>query len=268
MPDARSTVRFAAVGDLHVTKASAGTLRSFFAQAGEAADALLLCGDLTDYGTREEAKVLADELSVVKVPVVAVLGNHDFETGEPHTVREVLAGVGVQVLDGEAVEIRGVGIAGAKGFAGGFGRGSLGAWGEPMIKQFVNEAIQEAMKLESALAKLRTPQRIALLHYSPIPGTVEGEPVEIFPFLGSSRLEDPLVRYPVSAVCHGHAHRGAPEGRTVNGVPVYNVARPLLQRLWPDRPPFRLIELPAAAPLPEGSPAGAGAMLAERAHQP
>jgi len=144
----------------------------------------------------------------------------------------------------EAVEIEGVGIAGAKGFAGGFGRGSLGAWGEPAIKLFVKEALNEAMKLESALAKLRTPRRIALLHYSPISGTVEGEPVDIFPFLGSSRLEEPLLRYPVDAVFHGHAHRGTLEARTINGVPVYNVAKPLLLRKHPDQPPFLLFELP------------------------
>ena len=243
-------IRFAAVGDLHCTKISAGTLRSFFAQAAEAADALLLCGDLTDYGTDEEAKVLAEELSVVQKPIVAVLGNHDFESGTPDHVREILTAGGVRLLDGEAVEVHGVGIAGAKGFAGGFGRGSLGSWGEAVIKQFVNEAIQEALKLESALAKLRTPQRVALLHYSPIAGTVEGEPVEIFPFLGSSRLEDPLVRYPVAAVFHGHAHRGTLEGRTVNGVPVYNVAKPLLHRTRPEQPPFRVLELAVDAPAP------------------
>jgi Icc-related predicted phosphoesterase len=237
-------IRFAAVGDVHCKKDSAGTLRGFFAQASEAADALLLCGDLTDYGTPEEAQVLADELSVVSVPIVAVLGNHDHESGTPDVVSKILAGVGVKVLDGEACELHGVGIAGAKGFAGGFGRGSLGPWGEPAIKQFVNEAIQEALKLESALAKLRTPRRIAMLHYAPIAGTVQGEPAEIYPFLGSSRLEDPLVRYPVNAVVHGHAHRGTPEGRTVNGVPVYNVAKPLLQRAYPDQPPFRLLEIP------------------------
>ncbi|HEX6705954.1 MAG TPA: metallophosphoesterase [Albitalea sp.] len=239
-------LRFAAIGDLHCTKDAAGSLRGLFAQASEAADALLLCGDLTDYGLPEEAKVLADELSVVSVPIVAVLGNHDYESGVPDVVRQTLAGAGVRVLDGEAVEVHGVGIAGAKGFAGGFGRGSLGAWGEPAMKAFVNEAIQEALKLESALAKLRTPRRIALLHYSPIVGTAQGEPPEIYPFLGSSRLEDPLVRYPVNAVVHGHAHRGAPEGRTVNGVPVYNVAKPLLQRLYPDRPAFRVVEIEAA----------------------
>jgi Icc-related predicted phosphoesterase len=158
-------------------------------------------------------------------------------------VVEILTHAGVRVLDGEACEIEGVGIAGVKGFAGGFGRASLGAWGEPAIKLFVKEALNEAMKLESALAKLRTPRRIALLHYSPVAGTIEGEPVEIYAFLGSSRLEEPLLRYPVDAVFHGHAHRGTMEGKTINGLPVYNVAKPLLQRMRPDQPPFRVIEL-------------------------
>lgn len=261
MPQTAGTVRFAAVGDLHVTKESAGTLRAFFAQACENAHALLLCGDLTDYGTAEEAHVLAEELAAVKVPVVAVLGNHDFESGTPEIVTETLTKAGVRVLDGEACEIEGVGIAGVKGFAGGFGRGSLGAWGEPAIKQFVQEALHEALKLESALAKLRTPRRIALLHYSPISGTVAGEPVEIFPFLGSSRLEEPLLRYPVDAVFHGHAHRGTMEGKTINGVPVFNVARPLLLRSRPDQPPFRLFELPREAGS-EREPAPNAAMTA------
>lgn len=242
----QDVVRFAAIGDLHCTKASTGTLRGLFAQASEAADALLLCGDLTDYGLPDEARVLAEELSAARIPIVAVLGNHDFESDAQDDVRRTLMEAGVHVLDGEAVEIHGVGIAGAKGFAGGYGRGTLGSWGERSIKQFVNEAIQEALKLESALAKLRTPQRLALLHYSPIAGTVQGEPVEIFAFLGSSRLEEPLIRFPVDVVLHGHAHRGTPEGRTVNGTPVYNVAMPLLKRTFPDHPPFRVIELPKA----------------------
>ncbi len=255
MGKSASTVRFAAVGDIHATKASAGTLRGFFAQASDAADALLLCGDLTDYGTAEEAHVLAEELATVTVPIVAVLGNHDYESGTPELVREILGHAGVRLLDGEACEIEGVGIAGVKGFAGGFGRGSLGAWGEPAIKQFVQAALHEAMKLESALAKLRMPRRIALLHYSPIVGTVEGEPMDIYAFLGSSRLEEPLLRYPVDAIFHGHAHRGTLEARTISGVPVYNVARPLLQRCRPDQPPFRLLELPrepAGAQVPAG----------------
>lgn len=243
-PKSSSHVRFAAVGDIHVHKDSAGTLRSFFAQASDEADALLLCGDLTDYGTAEEARVLAEELGSVSVPIVAVLGNHDFESGTPEVVVEALAQAGVRMLDGSACEIDGVGIAGVKGFGGGFGRGSLGAWGEPAIKLFVQEALNEAMKLESALAKLRTRRRIAVLHYSPIVGTVQGEPAEIFPFLGSSRLEEPLLRYPIDAVFHGHAHRGTLQGRTINGVPVYNVAKPLLQRSRPDVPPFFLYEVP------------------------
>jgi Icc-related predicted phosphoesterase len=244
MGKSATSVRFAAVGDLHINKEAAGSLRAFFAKATENADALLLCGDLTDYGTAQEAHVLVEELMVVKVPIVAVLGNHDYESGTPEAVSDALTHAGVHVLDGEAVEIEGVGIAGAKGFAGGFGRGSLGAWGEPAIKLFVKEALNEAMKLESALAKLRTPKRIALLHYSPISGTVEGEPVDIYPFLGSSRLEEPLLRYPVDAVFHGHAHRGTLEARTINGVPVFNVAKPLLLRKHPELPPFLLYELP------------------------
>ena len=246
----KETIRFAALGAIHCTKASSGSLRNLSSQAAESADGLLLRGDLTDYGLPEEARVLADELSAARIPIVAVLGNHDYESGHSDQVRRILTEAGVRVLDGEPCEIHGVGIAGAKGFCGGFGRGSLGPWGEVAIKQFVNEAIQEALKLESALAKLRTTQRIALLHYSPIAATVQGEPVEIFPFLGSSRLEDPLLRYPVNAVLHGHAHRGCPEGRTANNIPVYNVAKPLLQRTYTDRPPFRIIEIPKSEPSP------------------
>ncbi|HEV8689999.1 MAG TPA: metallophosphoesterase [Ideonella sp.] len=262
MTDTKDKVRFAAVGDIHCVRASAGTLKGFFAAAAHGCDALLLCGDLTDYGLPEEAKVLADELTGVGIPIVAVLGNHDYESGAPDEVRRILAGAGVHVLDGEVVEIAGVGIAGAKGFCGGFGRGSLGAWGEAAIKTFVNEAIHEALKLESALAKLRTPRRVAMLHYAPVVSTVQGEPVEIYPFLGSSRLEDPLTRHPVSAVVHGHAHRGTLEGRTLNGTPVYNVAKPLLLRSPPFEGGFRVLEIGEA--LPNGArPEASGTPFAE-----
>jgi Icc-related predicted phosphoesterase len=240
----QETVRVAAVGDLHCTKTSVGQLRPLFMQAAESADMLLLCGDLTDYGLAEEAHILAEELSGANIPMVGVLGNHDYESGKPEVVQKILSDAGVRILDGEACEIHGVGIAGAKGFAGGYGRASLGPWGENAIKQFVSEGIQEALKLESALAKLRTTQRIAMLHYSPIVGTVQGEPLEIFAFLGTSRLEEPLIRYPVTAVFHGHAHRGYPEGKTVNNIPVYNVAKPLLQRAFTGHPPFRIVEMP------------------------
>jgi Icc-related predicted phosphoesterase len=177
------------------------------------------------------------------MPMLAVLGNHEFESGQTAEVERILGDAGVMFLDGDAYEVKGIGFAGVKGFAGGFGESALQPWGEPSIKSFVNEAVAETLKLESALAKLRTAKRIALLHYAPIQATVEGEPMQIFPFLGSSRLEEPLNRYPVTAVFHGHAHRGTPEGRTQNGVPVYNVAMKLLQRSFPERPPFRILEL-------------------------
>jgi Icc-related predicted phosphoesterase len=189
--------------------------------------------------------VLARELNTaVKIPVVAVLGNHDFEGGQEREIRQILVDAGATVLDGEATEVQGVGFAGAKGFGGGFGRGALGPWGEKAIKAFVQEAVDEALKLEAALARLRTQQRIAILHYAPMRATVEGEPVEIFPYLGSSRLEEPINRYRVTAVFHGHAHRGTVEGRTSAGVPVFNVAMPLLARNNPDRPPYLIFEVP------------------------
>jgi len=246
MPTTPGIVRIAAMSDIHVSKTSQGALTSAFAQVSERADVLVMCGDLTDYGLPEEARVLArDVATALRVPCVTVLGNHDFEAGKADEVRQVLTDAGVTVLDGDACEIQGVGFAGVKGFCGGFGRGALGPWGEDIIKLFVREAVNEAFKLESALARLRTPHRVALLHYSPIRATVEGEPLEIFPYLGSSRLEEPLARYPVSAVIHGHAHNGALEGKTSSGVSVYNVAMPLLKKCWPEQMPFRVIEVGA-----------------------
>jgi Icc-related predicted phosphoesterase len=239
-------VRVAAVGDVHCTKTSDGTLQALFGQMAECADVIALAGDLVDYGLPEEAQVPAREIGPAikaKVPIVAVLGNHDFEAGQPDVIKRILCDAGITILDGDAVEIKGVGFAGVKGFCGGFGQRSLEPWGEPAIKLFVREALDEALKLESALARLRAQHRIALLHYSPIETTVEGEPREIFPFLGSSRLEEPLNRYKVDAVLHGHAHHGSPEGRTSSQVPVYNVSMPLLRRHFADRPPFRILEL-------------------------
>jgi Icc-related predicted phosphoesterase len=240
----RRPLRVAAVGDLHVTKASTGHLRPHFAQLDGRADVLLLCGDLTDYGLADEAHVLAKELLGLKMPILAVLGNHDFESGHPEKVTEILTEAGVHVLDGDSHEIDEVGYAGIKGFCGGFGRGTLGPWGEPTIKGFVKEALDEALKLESALARLRADRRVALLHYAPIRATVDGEPEEIYPFLGCSRLEEPLERYPVTAVFHGHAHRGSLEGRTRVGTPVFNVAMPLLRKQLSAELPIRIVELP------------------------
>jgi Icc-related predicted phosphoesterase len=240
----KETVRLAALADLHFGKNSVGTLQPLLSSVGGQADVLLLCGDLTDYGLPKEAQLLARELTgAVKIPIVAVLGNHDYESGKQAEVTKILADQGVRVLDGDTYELHGIGFAGVKGFAGGFGQRILKPWGEEAIKQLVREAVQESLKLESALARLRTEHRIALLHYAPIQATVEGEPPEIFPFLGCSRLEEPLNRYPLNAVFHGHAHHGRPEGRTQSNVPVYNVALSLLQRHFPDRPPFHIEEI-------------------------
>jgi Icc-related predicted phosphoesterase len=242
-----SVVRIAAAADLHCAKTSVGQLSPLLVRMAEGADILLLCGDLTDFGLPEEAHILVRELNAVKVPVLAVFGNHDYESGKQEEVRQILLDAGVRMLDGDACEIKGIGFAGVKGFAGGFGRATLGAWGEDIIKRFVQEAMNETLKLESALARLRMPQRIALLHYAPIQDTVEGEPREIFAFLGCGRLAEPLHRYGVTAVFHGHAHRGTPEGKTSGGIPVYNVSLPLMKRHWPDRPPCRILEIPIGA---------------------
>ena len=239
-----SHVCIAALADLHYGKSLDRPLREALAEASRAGDVLLLCGDLTDHGLPEEAAGLVRELQrAVNVPMIGVLGNHDFESGKPAEVARIFGEGGVTMLDGDSHEIEGIGFAGVKGFAGGFGKRALGPWGEDIIKQFVHEAVGEALKLESALARLRRRPRVAVLHYSPIQETVEGEPLEIYPFLGSSRLEEPLVRYAVNAVFHGHAHRGQPEGKISSGAPVYNVSVSLLQRVYPDRLPFRLFEL-------------------------
>lgn len=246
MTSGRQTLRIAAVADIHVRKGSQGNLQPLFASATENADVILLCGDLTDYGTVEEARILAKDITTsLRIPAIGVLGNHDLESGQEADVVQILTDAGVTMLDGDAHEIHGVGFAGVKGFAGGFGRRQLGAWGEKIIKDFVHEAIEESLKLEKALQRLRTPQKIAVLHYAPIQETVSGEPAEIIAFLGSSRLEEPIDRYRCTAVFHGHAHRGTAEGRTKTGIPVYNVAMPLLVAANA-QPAYRVIEVEIA----------------------
>jgi len=242
------TVRIAALADLHYARTPETAVREVLTQAGRESDVVLLCGDLTDHGLPEEATGLLGEIhaavSVPRVPVIAVLGNHDFESGRQDEVRRIFCDAGVRMLDGDATEVKGVGFAGVKGFAGGFGRRALGPWGEDIIKKFVHEAVNEALKLESALARLRSERIVAVLHYAPIQATVEGEPCDIYPFLGCSRLEDPLTRFPVTAVFHGHAHHGTAEGRTRTNVPVYNVCAALMRERFPDRP-FQLVEVGA-----------------------
>lgn len=241
MANHKDIVRLAASADLHCTTSSQGALQPLLAQVNENANVLLLCGDLTDHGLPEEARVLAKELAAaVRIPMIAVLGNHDYESGKQAELQQILKDAGVHVLDGDTFEIAGIGFAGVKGFAGGFGQRVLEPWGEMLIKMFVREAVEETLKLESALARLRTPQKIALLHYAPVRDTVEGEPPEIYAFLGSSRFEEPLNRYKVTAVFHGHAHHGSAEGRTSANIPIYNVSIKLLQKTFPDHPPYRV----------------------------
>jgi Icc-related predicted phosphoesterase len=250
MTGAGGAVRIAAVGDLHYGRTDGARLARLLETAAASADILVLCGDLTDTGLPDEAKKLARELAAVKLPTVAVLGNHDYESGEPAQIAAILAESGVRMLDGDACEVMGIGFAGTKGFCGGFGRGALGPWGEATVKQFVHEAIAEALKMETALSRLRAERRVAVLHYAPVRATVEGEPLEIFPYLGSSRLEEPLVRFQVDCVLHGHAHNGTLEGQTTAGAPVYNVSMSLLEKRLPGRAPLRIIEL--APPTPSG----------------
>lgn len=223
--------KVAAVGDLHCRESSRGAIGPLFRGVEEQAEVLLLCGDLCDHGTANEAEVLAGELAGVVIPMVAVLGNHDFERGQPDAVRKILEQAGVNVLDGESwVLDQGLGFAGVKGFGGGFGDHVLQAWGEDRTKDFVMAAQDEAMKLEGALARLNTDKRVVLLHYSPLKETLVGEPLEIYSFLGTSRLKVPIDRFRVDVAFHGHAHRGSPFAHTERGVPVYNCAFPLLRR--------------------------------------
>lgn len=232
-------IRIAAVGDMHCSRHCDRNLTSFFEEIQCQADLAIFCGDITDYGLEEEAAIFARRFKeIVKIPALAVLGNHDFESGRQKEVEQILEQAGITVLDGEAYELLGIGFAGVKGFAGGFGSRELQPWGEEGIKRFVQESVDEALKLEAALSRLCSNEKIVILHYSPIEETVRGEPAEIHPFLGSSRLEEAINRYDVRAVFHGHAHFGSLEGKTLKGIPVYNVALPLLKRNG--NPPFKL----------------------------
>jgi Icc-related predicted phosphoesterase len=220
------TLTVAAIGDLHVTENGARRYRELFAEISDAADVLVLAGDLTDFGKPGEAELLAEDLRACTIRAIGVLGNHDYEAGCPEKVTEILTQAGVTLLDDQACMVDGVGFAGVKGFIGGFGRAELDPFGESAIKSFVDESIAEARKLEHQLRTLRTDRAVAVLHYAPIPDTIEGEPLEIFPFLGSSRLANAVDRFDnVKLVVHGHAHRGRYSGATPRGVPVYNVAQ-------------------------------------------
>jgi Icc-related predicted phosphoesterase len=233
-------LRVAAMGDLHIREDNAESYRELFGEISRAADVLVLTGDLTDLGRVREAELLAQDLKACSIPVVGVLGNHDYESGEQEEVKRILRDAGMSVLDGQSCEIAGVGFVGVKGFAGGFGRRMLGSFGEPAIKQFVNEIMNENLRLENAMRQVRAKRSLVILHYAPIVDTIESEPLEIYPFLGSSRLAETIDRFKVTAVVHGHAHRGRYEGRTPGGQRVYNVARHIEK---PTGKPYALLEL-------------------------
>jgi Icc-related predicted phosphoesterase len=239
-------MRVAALGDLHIREAVPEPLRQVFTAVNDHADVFVLCGDLTDHGFPREAEALAEALAACRIPKIAVLGNHDFESGPTDEFAKILGRSGLMVFETEPWVLDGVGFVGAKGFAGGFGRHALQPWGEHAVKQFVQGAVNESVILERALARLKTEhgveRAVAILHYAPIRETVEGEALEVFPFLGSSRLVDPLDRFGVAAILHAHAHHGAPEGRTPQGIPVYNVSLPVLRAATPDQL-YRVIEV-------------------------
>jgi Icc-related predicted phosphoesterase len=220
-------LRIAAIGDLHVQESRTDSYKELFQEIASVADVLALCGDLTNYGKTSEIELLADDLAGIQIPIVGVLGNHDHECGQPEVIKAYLTDAGVRVLDnGESFEIEGVGFAGCMGAMGGFGRGMLSSFGEKAVKAFVHECLEETMKLETSLRMLRTERAVAVLHYSPVADTLEGEPLEIFPFLGNSRLAHTVDQFDnVRAVVHGHAHRGIHKGKTPKGTPVYNCAQ-------------------------------------------
>jgi Icc-related predicted phosphoesterase len=229
-------IRVAAIADVHFSEDSSDTLRAHWSRLHEVADLLLIAGDLTNQGAANQAAVLANELEVVEIPVVAVLGNHDYHADQENQVRGELERTGATVLEGEhvAFTINGqtVGIAGTKGFGGGFAGASGSAFGEPEMKAFIHHTRRLAAQLEENLRVLQTDYRIALLHYSPVKDTLAGERLELYPFLGSYLLAEAIDAAGADLVVHGHAHHGAVKGVTAGGIPVRNVALPLLRSAY------------------------------------
>lgn len=232
----KKKLRIAAVGDIHVKEHMQGAYRELFASASDEADVLCLCGDITDLGLVSETEHLVEDLRSCRIPVVAVLGNHDYQSDNAEEVKKLLRELPhVTILDQEPTLIEDVAFAGVKGFIGGFDGYALGAFGEPGIKAIVHERDQEAYALENQLKQLHgTHEKIVvLMHYSPIKATIADEPPEIQPFLGSTRFEQIIDQFGASVVFHGHANMGPHSGKTSKGIPVFNVALPLLETLKP-----------------------------------
>ncbi len=233
----KAPIQIAAIADIHCYEELRGRLRYEFEPVNEQADVLILAGDLTLYGKLDEARILVDELRGVRIPMIGVLGNHDYEMNQEDAITATLRDAGVAMLDGDAITLavkgRTVGFVGVKGFCGGFGQRLVAPFGEYPLKAFVRVGQTEAEKLDAGLRKLRDDDSVdhlvAVVHYAPIRETVVGESPELFPFLGNSSLCDPIDRYEADVCFHGHAHYGTPFGHTPRGIPVYNVARPLVR---------------------------------------
>ena len=242
----RKKTRIAAMADIHTKSTDKGILRSTFKEINDKADILVICGDLTDTGDEEEARILGEGLEVLQVPVIGVLGNHDYEKGRQKIIKQILADHNMTILDGESIVVNNVAFAGVKGFGGGFEQYMLSLFGEDMMKQFVHEAVNESLQLDRALTRLEqeSPElpKVVLMHYAPIKETIMGEPEQLYPFLGSSHLAEPLSRRQVTVAFHGHAHAGSPKGETATKIPIYNVALPVLRRQKKDQS-FIIIEV-------------------------
>lgn len=227
-------VRIAAVGDVHAQRGAAPTLKAGFANISAKADMLAIAGDLTAHGLAEEAKVLVDIMEGANIPIVAVLGNHDYHQGQHEEIKRVLKDRGILVLDGETAIIEAggssVGFIGTKGFGGGFGIRALPDFGEEIFRMMYREGVNEASKIHRGLETIKADFRVVLLHYSPIKETLHGEPPEVYAFLGASIMAEPINRLGADLVIHGHAHYGTEKGTTSGGIPVRNVAMPTMGR--------------------------------------
>jgi Icc-related predicted phosphoesterase len=231
----RKKTKIAAMADIHTKITDKGMLRNTFEELNDKADVLVICGDLTDTGDEDEALILGEGLQVLRIPVIGVLGNHDYEKGRQKVIKQILTEHKMTILDGESIVVQDIGFAGVKGFGGGFEQYMLSIFGEDMMKQFVHEAVNESLQLDRALTRLEQEcpdlPKVALMHYAPIKDTIMGEPEQLFPFLGSSHLAEPLMRRQVTLAFHGHAHAGTHKGQTNSKIPIYNVALPVLRKL-------------------------------------
>jgi Icc-related predicted phosphoesterase len=231
----RKKTKIAAMADIHTKITDKGMLRNTFEELNDKADVLVICGDLTDTGDEDEALILGEGLQVLRIPVIGVLGNHDYEKGRQKVIKQILTEHKMTILDGESIVVQDIGFAGVKGFGGGFEQYMLSIFGEDMMKQFVHEAVNESLQLDRALTRLEQEcpdlPKVVLMHYAPIKDTIMGEPEQLFPFLGSSHLAEPLMRRQVTLAFHGHAHAGTHKGQTNSKIPIYNVALPVLRKL-------------------------------------